>query len=126
VLLTTQYLDEADQLAARNSVMDAGRVIAEGTPDELKRRIGGDRIEATPRDPDDLTRTAQVLEEATGARAIADHDAGTVTVPAQAGLASLSLALKALENAHIPLDDLEVRRPTLDDAFLALTDKEHA
>lgn len=126
VLLTTQYLDEADQLAARISVMDAGRVIAEGTPDELKRRIGGDRIVATVRDRDELTRTEGVLADAAGAPAIADRDGGTVTVPARAGLASLSLALKALERERVELDDLELRRPTLDDAFLALTDREHA
>ena len=123
VLLTTQYLDEADQLAARISVMDAGRVIAEGTPDELKRRIGGDRIVARPSDPDDMTRTEEVLAVVAGVPAIADRDAGTVTAPAQAGLASLALALKALDEERIHMADLELRRPTLDDAFLALTDR---
>jgi ABC-2 type transport system ATP-binding protein len=124
VLLTTQYLDEADQLAARISVMDAGRVIAEGTPDELKRAIGGDRIVATPSDPADVARTAGVLEDALGTPATADRDAGTATVPAGAGTASLSLALTSLGAARIELADLELRRPTLDDAFLALTDRQ--
>ena len=123
VLLTTQYLDEADQLAARISVMDAGRVIAEGTPDELKRAIGGDRIVATPSDAEQLTRTAEVLGESMGVPAVADRDSGKVTVTAPAGLASLSLALTSLEAARIELADLELRRPTLDDAFLALTDR---
>jgi len=126
VLLTTQYLDEADQLAARISVMDAGRVIAEGTPAELKSAIGGDRIRATPRDPEQLTRSAAVLEEAMGTPAIEDLEAGTVTVSARAGLASLASALRALDTARIDLADLELRRPTLDDAFLALTDTETA
>jgi ABC-2 type transport system ATP-binding protein len=123
VLLTTQYLDEADQLAARISVMDAGRVIAEGTPDELKRAIGGDRIVATPSDAEQLRRTAEVLGESMGVPAVADRDSGKVTVTAPAGLASLSLALTSLEAARVELADLELRRPTLDDAFLALTDR---
>jgi len=129
VLLTTQYLDEADQLAARISVMDAGRVIAEGTPGELKRAIGGDRIVATPRDPErDLARTGEALREALGSAAIEDRDGATVTVPAPAGVASLALALRALDGSGIHLADLELRRPTLDDAFLALTEntKENA
>lgn len=126
VLLTTQYLDEADQLAARITVMDAGRVIAEGTPDELKRAIGGDRIVATPSDPEQLDRATAALEEATGESAIADLDAGTVTIPAQGGATSLSIALGALDAARIALADLELRRPTLDDAFLALTSKENS
>lgn len=123
VLLTTQYLDEADQLAARISVMDAGRVIADGTPDELKRTIGGDRIVATPSDPGELERTVEVLTDGLGAAAIADRDAGTAIVPARAGTASLSTAVTVLDAARIGLADLELRRPTLDDAFLALTDR---
>ena len=126
VLLTTQYLDEADQLASAITVMDAGRVIASGTPDELKRAIGGDRIVATPADPADLTRAAVVLGEALGADPLEDADAGTATVPAPGGTASLADALRALDGAGIALADLELRRPTLDDAFLALTQKENS
>lgn len=129
VLLTTQYLDEADQLAARISVMDAGRVIAQGTPAELKRAIGGDRIVATPERVERLDAAAAALGDALGSPAHVDAEAGTVTVPAPAGTASLADALRALDAARIPLADLELRRPTLDDAFLALTavpEKENA
>jgi len=121
VLLTTQYLDEADQLAARVSVMAAGRVIADGTPDEFKRSIGGDRIVAIPSDPAQLPAARDALEAALGARATEDADSGAVTIPASAGTASLADALRALDRAGIALADLELRRPTLDDAFLALT-----
>ena len=121
VLLTTQYLDEADQLAARVSVMDAGRVIADGTPAEFKRAIGGDRIVATPQDPAQLPAAREALESALSSEAIADADSGAATIAAPAGTASLADALRALDRAGIALADLELRRPTLDDAFLALT-----
>jgi ABC-2 type transport system ATP-binding protein len=121
VLLTTQYLDEADQLAAHVSVMDAGRVIAEGTPTEFKRSIGGDRVVATPLDPARLAAAAAALEESLESEAVVDADAGTVTASAPAGTASLAAALRALDRAAIELADLELRRPTLDDAFIALT-----
>lgn len=121
VLLTTQYLDEADQLAASITVMDAGRVIANGTPAELKRAIGGDRIVATPADPAQVPEAATALRDALGADVLEDADAGTATVPAPSGTASLADALRALDAARLPLADLELRRPTLDDAFLTLT-----
>ena len=126
VLLTTQYLDEADQLAGSITVMDAGRVIANGTPAELKRAIGGDRIVATPADAGTLPTTAAVLRDALGVDAVEDADAGSATVPAPAGTTSLAEALRALDAAGITLADLELRRPTLDDAFLALTSKENS
>jgi ABC-2 type transport system ATP-binding protein len=124
VLLTTQYLDEADQLAALITVMDAGRVIAEGSPAELKSAIGGDRVVATPADPALVDEVARALGDALGAEVTVDADAGTATVPAPAGTASLAEAVRACDAAGIELADLELRRPTLDDAFLSLTSKE--
>lgn len=121
VLLTTQYLDEADQLASRISVMNAGRVIAEGSPVELKRRFGGDRIVATPEHRD--SDLAAVLASALGAEPELEEESGAVTVPAESGTASLAVALRAIDEAGIPLVDLELRRPTLDDVFLSLTEK---
>ncbi|WP_127506575.1 ATP-binding cassette domain-containing protein [Actinoplanes solisilvae] len=123
VLLTTQYLDEADQLADRISVVDSGRVVAEGTPDELKAAIGADRLEVVIREPDRLHEAAALLARVEGA-------AGTVDVdPDVRGLrfavtdrvVALTEAARALREAAITVDDLGIRRPTLDEAFLSLT-----
>ncbi|WP_328365021.1 ATP-binding cassette domain-containing protein [Micromonospora zamorensis] len=121
VLLTTQHLDEADQLADRISVVEAGRVIAEGTPDDLKTQLGGDRIEVVVADPTDLaTAVAQV-------RRVADHEPTvdvdrrmvSVRVGHQAG--ALVDVLRALDAGNVPVADVALRRPTLDDVFLHLT-----
>ena len=123
VLMTTQYLDEADQLASRVSVMDAGRVIAEGSPAELKSRLGADRIVARVAHPDQLATAAEVLATALGRPAETDADERSVEVEAPEGTASLFAAVSALERSGIAVDDLELRRPTLDEVFLALTAK---
>ncbi|GGN98552.1 daunorubicin resistance protein DrrA family ABC transporter ATP-binding protein [Actinoplanes lobatus] len=115
VLLTTQYLDEADQLASEISVMNHGRVIAEGSPEALKRKIGGDRVTVTLHGP---------LDEA--ARALGgtvDEETRTVTVEVTEGLAAIVRTLDALDAS---IEDLQLRRPTLDEVFLTLTDKEPA
>jgi ABC-2 type transport system ATP-binding protein len=121
VLLTTQYLDEADKLASRISVMNHGRVIAEGSPDELKRKTAPDLVELTVADATRLTEAAAALERVTGSAVTVDQDNRTATAIA-AGAASLVEALRALDGAGIALDDLSLRRPTLDEVFLTLTD----
>ncbi|MBB3041304.1 ATP-binding cassette domain-containing protein [Nocardioides soli] len=117
VLLTTQYLDEADQLADRITVMGSGRVIAEGTSAELKDRLGGDRVIVTVAG-DDLDVVARVLD------APADRETRRVTVEAgaQGGTAALLAAVRALDAAGLAVDDVLLRRPTLDEVFLHLTE----
>ncbi|MEV4681849.1 ATP-binding cassette domain-containing protein [Streptomyces kurssanovii] len=121
VLLTTQYLEEADQLADRISVVDAGRVIAEGTADELKAKTGGDRIDVVLRDADRLALVASLLP----GEATVDTDRRMVSAPVSDRMAALTETVRALEAAGVEAEDLSVRRPTLDEVFLHLT-KEHA
>ncbi|MFI6085360.1 ATP-binding cassette domain-containing protein [Streptomyces sp. NPDC051217] len=117
VLLTTQYLDEADQLADRISVVDSGRVIAEGTADQLKAKVGGDRIDVVVRDARQLAPAARLF----GDEATVDEDRRLVGVPAPDRMAALTGAVQALAAAGIEVEDVVVRRPTLDEVFLQLT-----
>lgn len=121
VLLTTQYLDEADQLADRISVMEHGRIIAEGTPAMLKRRLGGDRVDAVIADASQLSEAARAIGRAAGAAASADDDTRTVTVEVPDGAKALAPIVRELDGAGIDVDDLALRRPTLDEVFLHLT-----
>jgi ABC-2 type transport system ATP-binding protein len=123
VLLTTQYLDEADRLADRIAVIDAGRVITEGTPDQLKNTVGAAVVELTVAEPD-RTRTLDVLHPLC-ARA-ADSHRGSLAVPATAGPATLRRVLRALHTAGIDPDDIALRKPTLDDVFASLTGRTRA
>ncbi|MFJ7492799.1 ATP-binding cassette domain-containing protein [Streptomyces sp. NPDC097727] len=119
VLLTTQYLEEADQLADRISVIDAGRVAAEGTADELKAMVAGDRIDVVVRDGSQLAPAALLL----GDGAVVDADRRLIGAPAPDRMATLTRTVRALEEAGIEAEDIAVRRPTLDEVFLSLTDR---
>jgi oleandomycin transport system ATP-binding protein len=120
VLLTTQYMEEADQLAHQVAVIDHGQVIATGTPDELKARIGGQVLEVRPADPTDLERAADLLGGLTGAQATVDPDVRQISVP-MPDPAWLPVAVRRLDEADIMVIDLGLRRPSLDEVFLALT-----
>nr|WP_244994381.1 ATP-binding cassette domain-containing protein [Actinomadura coerulea] len=119
VLLTTQYLDEADRLADRVVIIDRGRVAAEGTPRELKSRIGGDLVEVHVRDRAALASAARALEPI--APVHADPPSLLVTMPAGNGPDDLLRAVRALADHHVPVEDVTLRRPTLDEVFLTLT-----
>ncbi|MFF7737548.1 MULTISPECIES: ATP-binding cassette domain-containing protein [unclassified Streptomyces] len=118
VLLTTQYLEEADQLADRISVVDAGRVIAEGTADELKAGTGGDRIDVTLRDAGQLGAAVALLP-LTGVSV--DADRRLLSAPVTDRMEALSGVVRALREAGIEAEDVALRRPTLDEVFLHLT-----
>ena len=121
VLLTTQYLEEADQLADAITVIAAGRVIAEGTPDELKQLAGGDRIDVTLREASDLAAAARLLHARLGTRARIDQDGRELSVPVTDRLAALTQIIRSFQEENITAEDIAVRRPTLDEAFLHLT-----
>ncbi|WP_367321616.1 ATP-binding cassette domain-containing protein [Streptomyces sp. HUAS ZL42] len=120
VLLTTQYLEEADQLADRISVVEHGRVIADGTADALKAATGGDRIDVVLRDGGQLGAAVALLPvPATGVSV--DVDRRLLSAPVTDRMAALSGVVRALERAGIEAEDIALRRPTLDEVFLHLT-----
>ncbi|HLL69189.1 MAG TPA: ATP-binding cassette domain-containing protein [Micromonosporaceae bacterium] len=126
VLLTTQYLDEADQLAAQISVMNHGKIIASGTPDALKRRIGGDRVTVTLPRGGVLDAVAQRLSTAVGAAAQIDEEVRSITFEVGVGVVAIADIVRALDDLRIAPEDLVLRRPTLDEVFLTLTEKDVA
>jgi ABC-2 type transport system ATP-binding protein len=121
VLLTTQYLEEADQLADRICVIDAGRAIAEGTPESLKSGVGGDRIDVVVRSAGELAAAARIVGRVCGADPDVDGESRKVSAPAKDRVAVLTETARALGDAGVKVEDIGVRRPTLDDVFLRLT-----
>jgi len=119
LLLTTQYLEEADRLANRIGVIDQGKLIAEGTANELKTQVGGDVIEIHT--DDELATVVETLRAVTASEPIVDHGRKTVTIPAPRAATSLLEAVRVLDDAGIEVHDVALRRPTLDDVFLTLT-----
>jgi ABC-2 type transport system ATP-binding protein len=121
ILLTTQYLEEADHLADHIVVIDEGRVIAKGTADELKDQLGGDVLELRVADHRTLEAATAALAALTASKPQVDQDEGRVTVPAREGATTLVAAVRRLDDLGIAVRDLAVRRPSLDDVFLELT-----
>jgi ABC-2 type transport system ATP-binding protein len=116
ILLTTQYLDEADELADRIAVLDRGRIVAEGTSDQLKRRIPGGHVRLALSTSSALQAAAMLLDGAS-----CDEDELQVQVPTDGTVASLRRLLGMLDDAGIEVDDLSIHRPNLDDVFFAVT-----
>jgi ABC-2 type transport system ATP-binding protein len=116
ILLTTQYLEEADELADQIALLDQGTLVAEGTADELKRRIPGGHVRLQFTDADGLEAAARTL----GA-VVRDHEALTLQIPSDGSVESLRALIDRLDDAQIKADSLTVHTPDLDDVFLALT-----
>jgi ABC-2 type transport system ATP-binding protein len=121
LLLTTQYLEEADELADTIAVVDHGRIIARGTADALKAEIGGAVVEVVVHARDDIVRAREVLSRDLEGECTLDEHTRKLSVPAHTGAMALVEVVRDLDEAGIAIDDIALRRPTLDDVFLALT-----
>lgn len=121
VFLTTQYLEDADHLAHQIVVIDQGRVIAQGTVDALKAQIGGERLELTIAAGGDLNLALQTLQPYSSGEIHVDDELRHLAVPMTRGAQHLATIVRELDSKFVPLEDLALRRPTLDDVFLSLT-----
>jgi ABC-2 type transport system ATP-binding protein len=121
LLMTTQYLEEADYLADRIAVIERGRTIAVGTSEELKQQVGGERIELTLARGSDLALAARTLERHTDGSVRTEEDTRRISGAATDGARRLAEVVRDFDAAGLALDDLAVHRPTLDDVFLTLT-----
>jgi len=121
VLLTTQYLDEADHLASEVVIIDHGRAVAAGTPAELKRRIGGNIVEVHVARAADLPRVAEMLARLHDGAVSTDEGSRRVSVGVDSGSDGLMSALRSIEDAGVAVEDVAMRQPNLDEVFLALT-----
>jgi ABC-2 type transport system ATP-binding protein len=121
LLLTTQYLEEADALADDIAILDSGKVIAQGTADELKAQLGGERVELIVADRSELPKAVAALQPIATAEPIVDEDTHMVTVQVTGGTRALAEIVRELDTAGVVAQDLALRRPTLDEVFLSLT-----
>ena len=120
LLLTTQYLEEADQLADEIAVIDTGKVIARGTSDALKKQVGGERLEVVVEE-EHIARTMEIVGAVSGNKPALDEGLRQISSPVSTGSAALFEVLKALDSAGIHALDVGLKRPSLDDVFLSLT-----
>ena len=120
LLLTTQYLEEADQLADEIAVIDTGKVIARGTSDALKKQVGGERLEVVV-EQTHVAKTMEIVSAVSGNKATLDEGLRLISAPVSTGSAALFEVLKALDSAGIHALDVGLKRPSLDDVFLSLT-----
>ncbi|WP_256103487.1 ATP-binding cassette domain-containing protein [Streptomyces sp. ODS05-4] len=121
VLLTTQYLEEADRLASRVTVIDRGRAIADDTPEALKNRVGGDRIEVVAADAADLPAVARAVARVCQGEPRTEAGERRVHAPVADRVAALTEVARTLQDDGVPVEDIGLRRPSLDDVFLRLT-----
>ncbi|HSW41114.1 MAG TPA: ATP-binding cassette domain-containing protein [Patescibacteria group bacterium] len=121
LLLTTQYLEEADELADTIAVMDHGRIIARGTADQLKDMVGGERIEVVVDGPEAIVAAREILARNGAGEVTVDEHTRRLTVPSSGGARHLVQVVRDLDEAGIRIDDIALRRPTLDEVFLSLT-----
>jgi ABC-2 type transport system ATP-binding protein len=121
VVLTTQYLEEAERLADDIIVIDHGRIIARGDARKLKREVGGDQVQVVVVEPGHVAEATRIIEAITGVKANVDAGARSITAPTSLGVETLVLAAKEFTEAQIAVDDMSLRQPTLDEVFLTLT-----
>ncbi len=121
LLLTTQYLEEADELADTIAVVDHGKIIARGTADELKSQVGGERIEVVVHKRPEVAAALEILKRDANGECVVDEHTRKITAPVEGGARRLVQVVRDFDEAAIAIDDIALRRPTLDDVFLSLT-----